>query len=129
MQGLPRLDGTSKKIRIAVAFTYGEICKGRCEKCKDKPTAQLPVGVPCPSCEGKGCPSCDGDGEYKLTECPANYCSEILGLLPFADRYHQGIPLIEGGQLAHPQWFLDACSRIWAEQNAWKAHYMTPKGK
>lgn len=93
------------------------LCKGcTATKCVDCPSQREPARVACPHCEEKGCDDCGNRGYIQLTSCPQRATGDAHAVIEAASLYEKGLPLVTGGQLDQPSWFLHACRFLWGEQ-------------
>ena len=99
------------------------------DKCKDKPTAELPLTIMCVSCGGDGggftkdtlCEECNGACENEIACCPLEFITDdITEAIEYADLYAKGLPPIVGGALDQAKSFTSACRFIWGEERYWK---------
>lgn len=70
----------------------------------------------CPDCAEKGCDACAGRGYLTLTSCPSQQTGDAFTVMEAAGLYEKGLPLVAGGQLDQPNWFLHACRFLWSDQ-------------
>lgn len=99
---------------------YGKIC-GACQgraKCRNKPTAAMPIRMECVACAGKGCVQCNDAGTVDITACPLESIgNEIYDLLDYISLFYAGIPPVSGGSLDQSASFLGAAEFVKAEHS------------
>ena len=84
-------------------------------KCKDKPTAQLPIEIVCVACGGRasGCKECKS-GWMPINRCPLEVIGpEAWDLVELAElTLEHGLTPVAGGMLDQTACFLDAMKLI-----------------
>ena len=94
-------------------------------KCKDKPSATLPIEGDCVSCGGSGCADCGHTGRFQVTHCPAEWIDEdIFKMIGLAELYEKGLAPVAGGVLDQAAFFVHFAQRVWNEA----AQYKRPEG-
>ena len=116
--------GGQKKIRLAIALQYSDVCKN-CKgtaKCKDQPTKTEPLEMECPACNEAGCIECDFKGFITITCCPLTLITpDVWQMLRFAELFEKGLPPIQGGVLDQAENFIAACGIVFREKQFWKS--------
>ena len=101
---------------------YGGVCS-QCpgfSRCKEKPTAVLPVRMICPACNEKGCPDCNG-GYVDITDCPLTVIDDsTIELIRLAKLFDRGLAPVSGGVLDQAAAFLRAAEFALDEIRYWK---------
>jgi hypothetical protein len=106
---------------------YGQLCR-KCkgiEKCKEVPSAILPVEIRCVVCGGENfteCTQCNKTGTMPIIGCPEKIItSDVWTMIELTNFYKKGLPPIAGGVLDQSHNFIEAASFIFSEQNFWKS--------
>lgn len=80
----------------------------------DPPSPRSPLLVICPRCNEKDaeCESCGGTGRFRVTDDPRRAVPGMAYQVShLAELYlDKGLPLVAGGMLDQPAWFVDAAS-------------------
>ena len=97
------------------------------DACGDRPTAELPLELDCPVCNGAGCRDCD-DGKAAIDRCPLELLDRLLlEFLQYARLFvEHGLAPVAGGVLDQAAGFVAGAGFVADELAYWKAKHGVP---
>ena len=91
-------------------------------KCRTEATADNPIDIECPQCNGHGCDQCD-EGYVRLDGCPNTFCASVVPVIDVIDMIAKGLLPVAGGTLDQSasliqaaRWFESEEARVKNEQ-------------